>query len=141
LIDLLENAAKAHTALEDFDRAEIELDRAVAIARKAGRDPDVDTRILEARRLLASRRGRWQECVDLSEATLAVTEREHGPDHPRTASCLAAGARCLWPLGRYEEALADLERALRIREAVFGERSEPAAHILAMIAELHEEMG
>jgi tetratricopeptide (TPR) repeat protein/predicted Ser/Thr protein kinase len=142
LVSLLTNLAKSQMMVKDLDGAETTLARAVAIIEKAdGPESIRDARLLEARSLLASRRERWQECFDLNDAARAAIERQLGPEHPSLATGLANGAHCLFELGRTDDSLARLRRALALREKADGERSEAVAQVLSLIAQTQAELG
>jgi hypothetical protein len=64
-----------------------------------------------------------------------------GPDHPNVATSLIGSAQLLAATGRREEAAAQLERAIAIREAAFGAANPRLREPLTYYAALLRDMG
>jgi tetratricopeptide (TPR) repeat protein len=83
--------------------------------------------------------GRHEEAAPFAERRIAILERdaEVGPSHPLLADALARLAAIREGLGDAEGALADHERALRIREAAGDDPAAIAAGLRGLATHLH----
>ncbi len=62
--------------------------------------------------------GRYHDAIDLAKKMLVLAERALGSDHPQVATNLNVLAALLRIIGRYDQALPLIQRALAISERV-----------------------
>jgi tetratricopeptide (TPR) repeat protein len=77
----------------------------------------------------------------LHDETLALAEREYGPDHPQVAAAVTLLARWHADSGNFAAARTGFERALAIRERAFGPDHPLVAESLGDLGIVLDELG
>jgi tetratricopeptide (TPR) repeat protein len=83
-----------------------------------------------------SGQGEPAQALAFLEPLVVAGETAFGTDSPRFASTLAIRARVHRDLGRFDDAVADAERAIAIRRAVFGASHPDVANAVALLDEI-----
>jgi tetratricopeptide (TPR) repeat protein len=76
--------------------------------------------------------GAWAESLEYFRQALAILERIYGPSHPDLIAPLGNASSTFLEEGRLSEAQSWSERALRIRDAVFGNKVQQVSAIFNM---------
>ncbi|HZW09503.1 MAG TPA: serine/threonine-protein kinase, partial [Phycisphaerales bacterium] len=122
----LQNLASLRHELGDFGEAEALFSEALELCRRIGLDTD-EASILGNLAAMRFDQGRWTEAEGLFLRARELREAALGPASIYTLYSIQSLASTRRHLGRYEEALPDLERAARgVREA-FGEDNPQVA--------------
>ena len=110
--------AMAYQALDDYDRADPLLQRALAIFINT-RGPEFGRGRSDAEpaRRSARHRGQLADAQSYLERSLAISERIQGPDHVEVSERLTRSATVLIKRGQHARAVPLLERSVNILEA------------------------
>ncbi len=126
----------------DLAAARQHAERALELYRRAsgGRGPSrLGALRLEATVLDAT--GDHEGARALHDETVALAEREYGPDHPHVASAVTLLARWHTDSGDFAAARAGFERALAIRERAYGPDHPLVAESLGDLGIVLDELG
>ncbi len=118
------------TARELLDQA------ARSIQSDLGEQPEVRARLLESIGRAYRRQGLTERAITYFEESLLIRERAQLPRDAQTGSILTEMSIALRQLGRFEDANRALTEALRILQAVGGERTLQGAQLLATLGQL-----
>lgn len=131
LADAIQWEAVTHSALGDFETAETQVRRAVALHREA--EPGTSEGLAIGLKSLQDALrdvGKNAEAVEVGEEALAMNREFFGNDHLETAHALNQMASSLRDAGRAEEAIPFVEEGLAIRRRAFeGAHVEIAASL------------
>jgi tetratricopeptide (TPR) repeat protein len=118
---LAHNQGGAHLDEGDFEQAERDIRRAVALKQKAdgGDSWDVADSLMSMGLVLAAR-GNYADAIKTTDRARAIFERAYGPGSLHAAFALNNRGEFLNQLGRHEEALASCKQAIAEVEAVVG---------------------
>jgi len=100
-----------------------------------------DANALNQKSVELHKAGRYQEAIPLLQQALRIREKDLGPEHPDTSTCLNNLATLYKEMGFYDKALPLYERSLRIDEKVFGPEHPNTAICLNSLALLYSRMG
>jgi serine/threonine protein kinase/tetratricopeptide (TPR) repeat protein len=112
---------RTYTGLGAFDKAELNLTRALAIYEQ--REPPDGSRLLDCRSALALlhlNAGRAAEAESMWRETLGIRLDTVGPDDPATLRCMHGLGTALWDQSRYDEAEELLTAAYEGRADALG---------------------
>lgn len=138
LAPLLVSTGRIHSRLGLFGPAEQSLERALRIQRGLAASAPADLRIaLAALAELRLRQARYDEALALLAEALA----DGGVEAGERAALLAAQGESLRRMGRFDEARASLEAALRLRQSLAPAGSIEVAETHRSLAMLAEEAG
>ena len=82
-------------------------------------------------------RERWDAALESGNRAAALWEKTNGPEHPRLAEMLTCVGRAQSGAGRTADAIATLERAVRLRERQVGDVADLAESRFALAQALH----
>ncbi|MCB1033078.1 MAG: serine/threonine protein kinase [Acidobacteria bacterium] len=139
---LLQTTGGIYARMEDFERAELLLRRALALREAAGGDhrEEVAESLESLGRLLVDM-SRAQEAEPLLRRALALREDALGPLHPQVAEAAAMLANALHRSGDYRDREALLKRAVAIYDAQATPEKERYGLVLSHLGRLLAERG
>ncbi len=110
------NLGAAYNVAGDFDKASVELTRAMSLAAEPeGETDNIDEAAATAEMAsLHQSRGHYEEALRLHRRAAELAARARGTGHPQVATEFDNVGNALSALGRFEEALSFHERALEI---------------------------
>jgi CHAT domain-containing protein/tetratricopeptide (TPR) repeat protein len=85
--------------------------------------------------------GKYTKATQVAKQSLALAERQLGPDHPLVGTALNNLARLYGGQGRYVEAEPLYQRSLAIREKALGPEHPDVAQSLNNLAQLYDTQG
>jgi eukaryotic-like serine/threonine-protein kinase len=118
---LAHNSGLARQRAGDFQGAEAELRRAVALRQSAegGGDAEIATSLNSLAEVLGLR-GKFAAAIETADLARAKYDRVYGPGSAISATVLSNQGEWLNSLGRHQEALDDFRRAVVEEEAALG---------------------
>jgi len=123
----LQNLASLRHEVGDFDEADRLFEEALRLAREMGLPSDEAT-ILSNLAALRFDQGRWTEAAEIFRGVREFRAGVHGPDAVPTLFATQSLGSSLRKLGRYDEALPELERAARGIRAAFAQENPQVAN-------------
>lgn len=120
--------------MNDYNRAEMLINKAIAIDKKVGGSSSASD--LSTLGMLYLRQGKYAEAEVPYKEALALAEQKKGESHPDVAACLNNLAWLYSNQNKFEEAQSLIERGLAIRQKALGENHPATARNIANLAKI-----
>lgn len=120
--------------MNDYNRAEMLINRAIAVDKKVGGSNSASD--LSTLGMLYLRQGKYAQAEAPYKEALTLAEQKKGDSHPDVAACLNNLAWLYSNQSKFEEAQSLIERGLAIRQKSLGENHPATARNIANLAKI-----